>query len=38
MVTWGTFVVPIWLDLVIIALSSLVALAFAVPRFSRDDA
>jgi ABC-2 type transport system permease protein len=38
MVTWGSFVVPIWLDLVIIALSAALALAVALPRFSRDDA
>ncbi|OJY25178.1 MAG: hypothetical protein BGO98_08870 [Myxococcales bacterium 68-20] len=38
MVTWGGFVVPIWLDLVIVAACALVALAVALPRFSRDDA
>ena len=38
MVTWGSFVVPIWLDLVIVAACALVALSVAVPRFSRDDA
>ncbi len=38
MVTWGSFVVPIWLDLVIVALYAVIALAVAVPHFSRDDA
>ncbi len=38
MVTWGSFVVPIWLDLAIVAACALVALAVALPRFSRDDA
>lgn len=36
-VTWGSFVVPIWLDLVIIASASLATLAAALPRFSRTD-
>ena len=38
MVTWGTFVVPIWLDLVIIAVCAGAALTAATRRFSRDDA
>ncbi len=38
MVTWGSFVVPIWLDLVIIASYAVVALVVAVSRFSREDA
>lgn len=38
MVTWGSFVVPIWLDLVIVALYALVALGVAHRRFARDDA
>jgi len=37
MVTWGSFVVPIWLDLAIIGAGAIVALAAAVRRFSRDD-
>lgn len=38
MVTWGSFVVPIWLDLVIIGAYAIIALAVAVSHFSRDDA
>lgn len=38
MVTWGGFVVPIWLDLVVVAASAALALAVTVPRFSREDA
>jgi ABC-2 type transport system permease protein len=37
MVTWGSFVVPIWLDLAIVGLSSIVALGVALPSFSRTD-
>jgi len=37
MVTWGSFVVPIWLDLVLVAAGALVALAAAVRNFSRED-
>jgi ABC-2 type transport system permease protein len=37
LVTWGDFGVPIWLDLVVIAVSSVVALALALPRFAHDD-
>lgn len=37
-VTWGSFVVPVWLDLVVVGLASLVALFGSVPRFSRVDA
>lgn len=36
-VTWGSFVVPTWLDLAIVALSAVVALAFALPRFERAE-
>jgi ABC-2 type transport system permease protein len=36
-VTWGSFDVPIWLDLVLIGLSSILALSAALPRFSRTD-
>jgi ABC-2 type transport system permease protein len=38
MVTWGSFVVPIWLDLLVIVTYAMLALAVALPRFSRDDA
>lgn len=37
MITWGSFVVPLWLDLAIVAFSSLVALGLALPSFSRTD-
>ena len=37
MVTWGSFVVPNWLDLVVISLGAFVALALALPSFSRND-
>lgn len=37
MLTWGSFVVPVWLDLVIVAGSSVVALCLALPSFSRTD-
>lgn len=37
MVTWGDFVVPIWLDLVIVAGHAVLALALTVPRFGRED-
>lgn len=37
MVTWGSFVVPIWLDLAIVAASSVLGLAIALPSFSRTD-
>lgn len=37
-VTWGSFVVPIWLDLTVVGVASLVALLGSVPRFSRIDA
>lgn len=36
-VTWGSFRVPIWLDLGIVVLSAIVALAAALPRFTRTD-
>ena len=36
-VTWGAFAVPPWLDLAVVFGGSLVALASAVPRFSRAD-
>jgi ABC-2 type transport system permease protein len=36
-ISWGSFVVPIWLDLLIMLFSALVALAAALPRFSRTD-
>ncbi len=38
MVTWGRFVVPVWLDLVIVSFYALTALTFAVRRFARDEA
>jgi ABC-2 type transport system permease protein len=38
MVTFGTFVVPIWLDLVIVAACAVLALVAATRRFSRDEA
>lgn len=38
MVTWGDFVVPIWLDLAIVAASAILALRVALPSFSRTDA
>jgi ABC-2 type transport system permease protein len=38
MVTWGSFVVPIWLDLAIVAGGASLALYAALPAFSRDDA
>ena len=38
MVTWGSYTVPIWLDLVIVALSAAVALRSALPSFSRSEA
>lgn len=37
MVTWGSFVVPIWLDLVLVGTSAIVALRLALPSFSRTD-
>lgn len=37
MVTWGEHVVPVWLDLVIVAASAALALAVALPSFSRTD-
>lgn len=36
-VTWGSFSVPIWLDLGIVAVASAAALAAALPRFARVD-
>jgi ABC-2 type transport system permease protein len=36
-VTWGSFAVPIWLDLVIVVFCGILALAAALPKFSRDD-
>jgi ABC-2 type transport system permease protein len=36
-VTWGPFAVPPWLDLAVVFGGSLLALASAVPRFSRAD-
>jgi ABC-2 type transport system permease protein len=36
-VTWGSYAVPIWLDLVIVIACAVLALAAAVPRFSRID-
>jgi ABC-2 type transport system permease protein len=36
-VSWGSFVLPVWLDLGIVALASLAALAVALPHFSRTD-
>jgi ABC-2 type transport system permease protein len=38
MVTWGSFVVPIWLDLAIVAGGATLALFAALPSFSRTDA
>lgn len=38
MITWGSFVVPIWLDLVIVGGSAILSLAMALPSFSRTDA
>lgn len=37
MVTWGSFVVPIWLDLVIVAIAAVIALAASLPRFERSE-
>lgn len=37
-VTWGSYRVPASLDLAIVLLSSLLALAVSLPRFARDDA
>jgi ABC-2 type transport system permease protein len=37
-VTWGSWVVPLWLDLAIVAVAAVVALAAALPRFSHTDA
>jgi ABC-2 type transport system permease protein len=37
-VTWGSFTVPIWLDLVVVVAASLLALGASLPRFSRIDA
>jgi ABC-2 type transport system permease protein len=37
-VTWGTFAVPAWADLVVVGVSSTVVLAASIPRFSRVDA
>jgi ABC-2 type transport system permease protein len=36
-VTWGSFTVPIWLDLTIVLVCGVVALAAALPKFSRID-
>ncbi len=36
-VSWGSFAVPIWLDLVVVGVSAILALAAALPRFSRTD-
>jgi ABC-2 type transport system permease protein len=37
-VTWGSFVVPVWLDLAIVAACAVLALAVALPKFERSDA
>jgi ABC-2 type transport system permease protein len=37
MVTWGSFTVPIWLDLAIVAIAAVVALATSLPHFERSE-
>jgi ABC-2 type transport system permease protein len=36
-VTWGSFYVPEWLDLIVIAVAALAALAGSLPRFEKSD-